>query len=227
MGPVKTRSTPFRETAKPDVEGETPQAAMHPQDQSLFFTKLPTELRLEIYRHALTTPHPIITPLYPSDRPECTPHLTHSLPALGAGLNATCKRVNDEIDMSLLYKTNTFVLTHPSAANAWSVRLHPQHRGAITNLTIDFRHAIDTESGMRDHEAEQNWLSYLTCPTSIRAPPSQQPHLRALAVLSPFARLPECAACHARRHGYHGRFGGFERCQWTAVDSAKGDLRGG
>lgn len=179
-----------------------PRSPPSPQDHSLFFTRLPAEIRNKIYTSVFTR----ISSVFPNHRQHKLPHQLSLL--------ATCKRVHAEAHI-LAFKTYTFPL--PSANTTYAhlrsraSHVSAQHISCITSLSAlgtnnpatsltnalllfpSLQSFIVQESGMhlasatpgccrRDHAS-----AGLAYPTGVLDGATRRPENRAVARYAPHA----------------------------------------
>jgi hypothetical protein len=151
--PQKTLKMPF-------IHDEVKE--MLPQHQSLFFDRLPGELRNQIYELAMTASKPIIDPCLP---PSYTPYAQamgyrtdhHRVPDLSTQLLRTCKRMYSEIAMSPLYSNNIFRFTTSFSAQRFLSALPERYRQTVQDVEVDLRGVNDAYPAV-----EREWVQYLS-----------------------------------------------------------------
>ena len=134
---------------------------VNPQTTSPFFTRLPGEIRNQIYSLALTSPNQIIDPSLPPTHTAFAQAMYyrteyHRIPNLSSQLFRTCKRMYDEIPISLLYSENVFRFTTWFTAHRFFNALPRKIRELVHDVEVDLRHVNDTRPGL-----EREWVQYL------------------------------------------------------------------
>ncbi|KIW07954.1 uncharacterized protein PV09_01855 [Verruconis gallopava] len=135
---------------------------INPQNASLFFSRLPGELRNQIYELAMTADKPIVDPTIPPTYTAFakamgyrTDH--HRVPDLSTQLLRTCKRMHMEISVGPLYANNTFRFTTSFSADKFLSALPHEYRGMIQDVEVDLREVNDAHPAV-----EREWIQYLS-----------------------------------------------------------------
>ncbi|QDS67725.1 hypothetical protein FKW77_005827 [Venturia effusa] len=114
---------------------------MDPQLQSPFFSRLPGELRDQIWTYALTSSDAIVDPTIPPyPRTNFQPK-----PSLGVSLLRTCKRIHAEISVAPLYSRNRFRFTNAHTMHHF-LSANRDNPAPIVDVEIDMREVTDANA---------------------------------------------------------------------------------
>ncbi|TID17574.1 putative WD repeat-containing protein [Venturia nashicola] len=114
---------------------------MDPQLQSPLFSRLPGELREQIWKYALTSSGAIVDPtISPYPRTHFQP-----VPKLGVSLLRTCKRINTETSSAFLYSQNRFRFTNAHTMHHF-LSINRNNPTPIVDVEIDMREVNDANA---------------------------------------------------------------------------------
>lgn len=184
---------------------------------------LPVELRNEIYTLSMTSPDPFLNPYFqPSLQPK-----HHAIASLGAtSLARSCRALNTELDLSVLFRKNTFVFTRVAHVHAFYARLTREQMRWIKGITVDLREAA---SSCADDEAQvttantvgNEWLHYLSC--NHYAHPSGVWCSRMTTINSD---IPDLRELLVDLTGWQSPFAGSRKSGWRYLQRLLGKIRG-
>lgn len=136
---------------------EQPNSHVHPQLKSSFL-HLPAEIRNAIYKHALSTSEPIIDPsVKASGEEECVGSPSCSISSLAKALLLTCRLVNRELNIRLIFARNIFRFTSVTPMRNFLRAFPKSHSQLITDVEFDLG-GLDA----RHPSVLREWARYLS-----------------------------------------------------------------
>ena len=135
---------------------------MYPQSESPFFSRLPGELRNQIYDLCLIASSPIVDPSIPPSNTIYAKSMNirsfhHRMPEMGVPLLRTCKRIFREVSPLALYSQNTFRFTSSFCAQRFLTALPKERRALIQDVEVDLREVNEMQPSI-----EREWVQYLS-----------------------------------------------------------------
>ncbi|KAF2435637.1 hypothetical protein EJ08DRAFT_282494 [Tothia fuscella] len=128
-------------------------------------TRLPGEIRNQIYSLVLSSTTPITNPSISSsvDDPDM-PSLHKRIPVLGVPLIRTCKIFYNEISLHPLFAHNVFRFTTRTLAHQFLMALPKEYAALIRDVEVDLRDVSDAHAFV-----ERGWIEYLAWETDSQA----------------------------------------------------------
>lgn len=181
---------------------------------------LPGELRNNIFSLALRSDAPIVNPYFePSIRPR-----HHHVSPIGLGLTQSCRAIRDELDLTPLFKDNSFVFTRVSHVHAFHNNLTQEQMRLVRSVTIDLREAAHSYANDDGNETADiignEWLHYLSC-NHEHFPGAWCSKLSMIN-----SDLPDLAELVVDLTGWQSPFAGSRKSGWKYLQRLLGKLKG-
>ncbi|KAL1301429.1 hypothetical protein AAFC00_005683 [Neodothiora populina] len=201
---------------------------------------LPGEVRNEIFSLAMVADLPIVNPHYGTRGSSSIRPKNRQISPIGVSVTQSCRTLHDEIDISPLYKYNTFVFTRVAHMQAFSRRLTREQLRCIHSVTIDLREAVGSFPQSNDQENQDEaappaavietdiigneWLHYLTCDHSSSSSSSSRGVW--CSKLTTFrSDFPDLKEIVIDLTGWQPQFAGLRKDGWRFLQRLLSELR--